>query len=267
MHSAYADRGSGTGCAGFGCITDRRYCDRACGDNKIPGECIGAGERQACSRGTRSNKATAAHITANEVACITVKCNCARSNDASRESEEPGIRSDCGVASDGDKPAEGIIARDVAQGTCGAHTTASEREGFSSHRDVALEMQGGSRSDCCAVGGASESVVVLDVQYTISAHRGDAGVGIATGEGERAGAAVLRERSTAGDDTRERLVVGAGVEERAVVGNVSGVTAAAESAGGGDLQRAGVDCGVAGVGVVAGEDECAAVAFCERAAA
>ena len=60
----------------------------------------------------------------------------------------------------------------------------------------------------------------------------------------------MREGAAAGDDARERLAVCTGVEERAVIGDVAGVIAAAEEAGGRDLDGSGVDRGVASVGVI-----------------
>ena len=63
------------------------------------------------------------------------------------------------------------------------------------------------------------------------------------------------------------MVGGGVVAEGAGVGDVAGVVAAAELAGGGNQERAGVDRGRAVVGVVACEGECAGAVFGEAAGA
>ena len=115
------------------------------------------------------------------------------------------------------------------------------------------------------VAATAETTCSGDFQRAYGNRCGPA-VSVVSCKGECA-AAVVSQRSAAGDNTRERLVVCARVDEGSVVDNVLRVAAAAETTCGGDFQRARIDrCGAA-VGIVAGNGEGAATVVSQRSAA
>ena len=91
---------------------------------------------------------------------------------SAREGEQVGIGVDARGACEGDGAAVGVAAGNVAQGACGAHSRAGEREGFGADRDATLKLKGSCVGNDGAGSRVAKRIGMLNVQDARSHRRG-----------------------------------------------------------------------------------------------
>ncbi|VTQ70497.1 Uncharacterised protein [Stenotrophomonas maltophilia] len=144
----------------------------------------------------------------------------------------------------------------------GQRASATDR---TADRGVATDIEHQAAVVGDVAGDRAGRTAIADLQRATGIDGGAAGIGVVAGHGQRA-AAGLGQATGAADGAAQRGVAGHVGHQHTVVGDVTddrtGRTAIA------DLQRAtGIDGGTAGVGVVAGQHQCAAASLGEAAAA
>ncbi len=131
--------------------------------------------------------------------------------DRAGEREGARVAGDGGVGGDGEGGVEGVVAREVAQGSRAADAVATKGKLLLGDGDISLEGEGGTGSDGVAVGGIAERFIVSEDDGAGAEREGAAEAAIVSGKGERVSSGFSKGDPVGGDGPGDDDVAGGGV--------------------------------------------------------